>query len=319
MNVTSDERQNCASPAQEFSFLVLHGQAGIRLDHCLVQKFPELSRSQLSTSVSKGLVFVNGHHRKNSYRLKEGETISGTTYQEIPFEIVAEKIDFEIIYEDPFLMVISKPPNLVVHPGSGNPNNTLANGLVYYCQTIEDVGDPVRPGIVHRLDKDTSGIMVVAKNNYTHRKLSEAFKNREVEKKYHALLLGTLKEKEGRIVAPIGRHNIQRQKMAVVETSGKYAASTWSVVDEFDGKYSLVELGIETGRTHQIRVHMAHIGNPVAGDLVYGKRQIGNMFPRQMLHASRLMFLHPENGNKMNFVAPLWPDFRNVLEMFQKS
>ncbi len=319
LNDASDEKASAPPSGGAFSFVIVEEQTGVRLDHFLVQKLPEFSRSQLSASVSGGLVFVDGRQRKNSYRLKPGELVAGTAYRDDPLEITAEKVAFEVLHDDPSLLIISKPPNLAVHPGCGNPNLTLVNGLVYYCQMIGGVGDPARPGIVHRLDKDTSGVMVVAKNNHVHRRLSEIFKRREVHKHYHALLHGTLKEKEGRVVAPIGRHGVQRRKMAVRRSGGKYAASAWKVIEEFEGKYSLVEIAIETGRTHQIRVHMAYLGRPVAGDCVYGGVRRGAVFPRQMLHASRLAFIPPGHEKKMEFKAPLWPDFQRVLDEFRMN
>ncbi len=314
MNELSDEMSDVSSISPSFSFSITEGLIGLRLDHFLVRKFPQLSRAQLSSSIKMGLIRVDGQKRKNSYRLKLGEEVGGTEYVAPTLEINPEKIFFDILFEDQFLLVISKPPGLVVHPGSGNLSGTLVNGLVHHCQAIGAVGDPIRPGIVHRLDKDTSGIMIVAKDDHVLRQLSEAFKEREVGKKYLALLHGIFEKKEGRIVAPIGRHSVNRKKMAIREPSGKYAVSNWRVIEEFGREYSLVEIGIETGRTHQIRVHMAHLGHPVTGDLVYGKGRPDTTFPRQMLHASKLLFVHPVEKREMKFKAPLWPDFESIVE-----
>lgn len=206
-----------------------------------------------------------------------------------------------------------------MHPGSGNPSGTLVNGLLHHCLGISGVGDEMRPGIVHRLDKDTSGIMVVAKTDPCHRFLVQAFKDRNVEKEYLALLSGVLDQKKGRIVAPLGRHPVNRQKMAISERRGRYAASSWQVLEEYDAGYSLVKVRIETGRTHQIRVHMASLGHPVAGDIVYGRGRHKQNFPRQMLHAHTLSLLHPITGNKLTFSAPLWQDFLEVVEMFRRQ
>ncbi len=315
MNELSNEMLDVSSASPSFSFSITEGLIGLRLDHFLVRKFPHLSRSQLSVSIDMGLVRVDGQKRKNSYRLKLGEEVAGMEYVAPVIEIIPEKISFDILFEDQFLLVISKPPNLVVHPGSGNLSGTLVNGLVHHCQAIGAVGDPIRPGIVHRLDKDTSGVMVIAKDDHVLRKLSMAFKEREVKKNYLALLHGVFEKKEGRIVAPIGRHSINRKKMAIREPSGKYAVSNWGVIEEIGGKYSLVNIGIETGRTHQIRVHMAHLGHPVAGDLLYGgKGRPDPIFPRQLLHASKLFFVHPMDKREMSFKATLWPDFESVVE-----
>ncbi len=286
---------------------------GMRLDHFLAHMYPQYSRSQLAQAVSKGLVTVGGGVRKNSYKLKEGELVEGSILFDSVPELKAEKIEFPIIFEDEHLLVISKPPDLVVHPGSGNINGTLASGLLYHCQAIADVGNSQRPGIVHRLDKDTSGLMVVAKNDVAHRKLSSSFKERNIHKQYHAIVCGIPKKSSGRIVASIGRHPIHRQKMSVREIGGRYAVSSWKVKETLAERYCLVEVEIETGRTHQIRVHMAHIGHPVTGDHLYGKGA-KEIFPRQMLHSYKMKFHHPITNDIMNFSAPYWPDFEGILQ-----
>ena len=287
--------------------------AGSRLDHFLVLAVPESSRSLLVQSIRLGLIVVDGAKKKSSYRLKDGEIISGTFYEPPVPQLTPQNIPFDILFEDEHLLLISKPPGLVVHPGSGNPDRTLVNGLLYYCKNISDVGDELRPGIVHRLDKDTSGIMVVAKTSQCHRILVQAFKGRAVEKVYIALLRGYLDRKTGRIVAPINRHPVNRQKMAVCERKGRYAASNWQVTTEYEEGFSLVNVGIETGRTHQIRVHMASIGHPVAGDALYGRGGDKHLFKRQMLHAGSLSFGHPLTGEEMSFQAPLPEDFKDAL------
>lgn len=293
--------------------------AGIRLDQFLALVNPSLSRSVFTNSIRNGRIFVDGVCRKASYRLKEGEIVSGAIEQQEILNVNPQPIDFSVLFEDEFILVISKPPGLVVHPGSGNPQGTLANGLVHYCQSIAAVGDCLRPGIVHRLDKDTSGIMLVAKQDFVHRKLVDDFKNRRITKEYLAILHGILQEKSGRMIAPIGRHAVHRQRMAVKETGGRYAVSNWQVVQEFPPKFSLVKLVIETGRTHQIRVHMASIGCPVAGDGVYGGHRNNSFFPRQLLHASRLVFHHPVTGQLMDHSADLWPDFAYCLEELRRK
>lgn len=297
-----------------FVFLVKSDQAGCRLDHFLMRAIPGVSRSVLTESVRGGLIKVDGFQRKSGYSLKAGESVSGSLFVAPAMNLLPEEIPFEILFEDPFLLVLSKPPGLVVHPGNGNQSGTLVNGLLYYCNTIAGVGDDVtRPGIVHRLDKDTSGIMVVAKEVGVHRKLVEAFKTRMVDKQYVALLHGVLKQKAGRIVAAIGRHPVHRQKMSIRE-EGRYAATNWEVLQEFSAGFSLVRLQIETGRTHQIRVHMASVGHPVAGDLIYGGNRGKRKFPRQLLHSARLSFVHPVTGKELAFSAPVWPDFSLVLD-----
>ena len=286
---------------------------GARLDHYLVNCYPEISRAKIISSIRSGSFLVNGELVKNSYKLKGGDRVTGTPEKPPTLEIIGEEIEFPVIFEDEHLLVISKPPGLVVHPGSGNFTGTLVNGLVHYCRDISGVGDPVRPGIVHRLDKDTSGIMVVAKSEECHRKLVSAFSERELTKEYTALVHGRMNDFEGRLVASIGRHPVNRQKMAVKEIGGKYAATSWQIKEEVEGPYTFLRVLIETGRTHQIRVHMAHLGHPVAGDSLYGSGRNNSPFPRQMLHASRLGFSHPITGRKMRFEAPLWPDMAEIV------
>ncbi|MGB3211532.1 MAG: RluA family pseudouridine synthase [Desulforhopalus sp.] len=289
------------------------GLTGMRLDQFLAHHLSSVSRTMIISSIRKGLVLVDGVHRKSSYRLKENEVLEGSVENKPEIDVQPEKIDFPILYEDESLLLLSKPPGLVVHPGSGNNSGTLVNGLVHHCRSIADVGNSVRPGIVHRLDKDTSGIMLVAKTDRVHQSLVDNFKNRQLQKEYLTLVHGVLQQKAGRIVAPIGRHPIQRQKMAVRQTGGKHAASNWEVIEEFDQKFSLVKVAIETGRTHQIRVHMAHLGYPVVGDKVYGCGRSNTRFPRQLLHASRLVFCHPVTAVLFDKSAPLWQDFNDVL------
>lgn len=288
--------------------------AGIRLDQFLARHLTSASRAQISASIRKGFIKVDGLDRKNSYRLKSGETVSGTVFEKPEIDVLPEKIDFQILFEDEYLLVLSKPPGIVVHPGSGNHTGTLVNGLVHYCQAIAAVGDKLRPGIVHRLDKDTSGIMLAAKTESMQGKLVELFKNREIKKSYIALLHGVMKEVKGRLVAPIGRHPVNRQKMAVRSISGRHAVSNWELMMELADSFSLARITIETGRTHQIRVHMAHLGHPVVGDRVYGSNRDNDHYPRQLLHAHRLIFQHPVTMEMVDQVAPLWPDFTLVLK-----
>ncbi len=281
----------------------------------LYQKYPEPT---LFIPFVRECCQLTGKKKKSSYRLKAGEYISGTIFQPSPLKLVAQKVPFDILFEDEYLLILSKPPGIVVHPASGNPDGTLVNGLIYHCREIAEVGEHIRPGIVHRLDKDTSGIMVVAKTEKCHRLLVAGFKARSVEKEYLALVYGDFQQSAGRIVAPIGRHPVNRKKMAVCqEGRGRYAASNWELIEKFQSGVSLIRVHIETGRTHQIRVHMASLGHPVAGDLLYGRGRKSSHFPRQMLHAHRLRFAHPINRKILNEAAPLWPDFHGILEMLR--
>jgi 23S rRNA pseudouridine1911/1915/1917 synthase len=318
MSSCSDDHPVASPPVCQFSYQIAERQAGVRLDQFLARNLQDVSRSQLISSIRAGLILVEGSSKKSSYRLKAGDKVAGSLYSPSSVDVKPEEIPLLILFEDEFLLVISKPPGLVVHPGSGNQTGTLVHGLLHHCGSIADVGDSVRPGLVHRLDKDTSGVMVIAKREDVHRKLVEAFKARTVAKEYLALLHGILAKKQGRLVASIGRHPIHRQKMAVREVGGRYAATHWQVVKEFEGRYSLVTVGIETGRTHQIRVHMAHLGHPVVGDGVYGGTS-QKKFPRQLLHASRIRFVHPITGDNLDIEAPLWPDFLEVLNNLENK
>lgn len=314
MNSSADKPPDRQEGFDSLFFVIEGRQAGIRLDHFLVQVVPDISRAVLISSIRSGQVRVNGAELKSSYKLKEGDTVAGRIVVEPAIHIEPEEIPFQILYEDEYLLALSKPPGLVVHPGSGNRSGTLVNGLVHHCHAIASVGDDIRPGIVHRLDKDTSGLMLVAKDEKVLRLLAAEFKNRRVEKEYITLVYGIMREQQGRIVAPIGRHPVHRQKMSVQEVNGRHAATNWRVITEFESRFTLLAVQIETGRTHQIRVHMNHIGNPVAGDLVYGARHQDRRFVRQMLHAARLGFIHPVTKRHLTIVAPLWPDFLQVIE-----
>lgn len=311
MSISPLEKSKIKQPAA-INFTVSPVHNGSRFDHFLVQHVTsDTSRSLLNQAIRKGLIRVNGASKKSSYKLKTGELITGSLFIPASPTLKPQKISFPVLHEDNDILIISKPPGLVVHPAHGNPDGTLVNGLLFHCQAIAGVGDEVRAGIVHRLDKDTSGIMVVAKTTQSHRILSDAFKARTMKKEYLALVRGILKEKQGRIVANIERHPINRQKMAVCdEGRGRYAVTNWQVLEEYEGSWSLVRVKIETGRTHQIRVHMTSLGHPVAGDCLYGRGCQAIQFPRQMLHAYRLQFSHPISKEIVSFTAPLWEDFQ---------
>jgi 23S rRNA pseudouridine1911/1915/1917 synthase len=291
----------------------------VRLDHFLVQVgLQDFSRSQITVSIKTGSIKVNGSIVKPGYRVKTGDVITGVLRgREADSFPESQPVDFDILYEDSSIIVISKPTGLVVQPVSGNPQHTHDNGLLFHFKELADVGDPTRPGIVHRLDKDTSGVMVIARSSLAHQRLVQAFKDRTTEKQYLALVHGKPLERSGRIVAPIGRHPVNRQKMAVRERTGKYAVTSWTVHTLFD-RHSLLEVRIETGRTHQIRVHLSHMRYPVAGDQVYGGSRNNRPFARQMLHSWKLILRHPESGEAMTFEAPLAADFQQMLDMMEE-
>lgn len=291
-------------------------EINIRIDRYIPEKRPEFSRSAIQRLLEEKNILVNGKEVKPSYKVQEGDKI---VVQELPAKetsIKAQEIPLEVIYEDQDMVVINKPKGMVVHPADGNPDGTLVNAVMALCKgSLSGIGGEIRPGIVHRLDKDTSGIIMVAKNDLTHIHLSEQIKNHEVKKTYIALVRGIIKEKEATIHMPIARSKKDRKKMAV-DKDGKDAITHFKVLKRYD-KYTLLEIRIETGRTHQIRVHMAEIGHPVVGDMVYsnGKNEFG--IEGQMLHARRLEFSHPTTGEKMILEAKLPAYFEQVLEQLK--
>lgn len=291
---------------------------GLRLDHFLTHLQEGVSRSHIVGAIKRGHVLVNGAAVKAGYKLKAGDAVSGSLAirPAVDSPPVPQDIEFAVLYEDEAVLVVDKPPNLVVHPGSGNREGTLINGLLHRYHDLAGVGDQDRPGVVHRLDKDTSGLLVVARTRDALRALVRDFKQRRVNKVYVALVHGAPDRDEGLVAEPIGRHPIHRQKMAIRPVDGRPAVSRWRVLQRY-GAYSLCEITIETGRTHQIRVHLASIGHPVAGDRLYGSGRNNEPFPRQMLHAWKLAFAHPVSGESMSFVAPLPADFDRVLKALQ--
>lgn len=304
------------SPA---TYSIVHDEAGLRLDHFLTGKLSGQSRSAIGKLINGAHVLVDGFQAKPGRRLREGEVVAVTLPPTPLSELVPEPVDFSVLYEDSHLLVINKPPGLVVHPGSGHCHSTLVHGLLYRCRDLPAV-ETHRPGIVHRLDKDTSGALLVAKTEHTLRVLMADFKQRRIRKTYHALLLRCPRESSGRVVAPVGRHPVDRKKMAIRPEQGRYAATTWQVLERFTNGWCWAEIDIETGRTHQIRVHMASLKAPVLGDALYGG-SISRHDPlrpdRQMLHASTLCFRHPLTGEEMSCTAPLAEDMCRILEVLR--
>jgi len=313
-----------AENEDEVGLVVKAGAGGRRLDQFLAAAggtLGGLSRSAVKSLIDAGLVSLNGVCVKPGHKVRPGDTVRVRLPAPEPLELVPEPIDFPILHEDGDLIVLSKPPGLVVHPACGNPTGTLVHGLLHRCPDLAGINGTLRPGIVHRLDKDTSGVMVVAKNDAACQGLVRQFKEKRVDKVYVALLDGVLPRARGTVDMAIGRHPVHRKKMAVLERGGKEAVTHWRVRRTFGG-FSLVDIGLDTGRTHQIRVHMAWMGAPVAGDAVYGRRNrrydelaIG----RQCLHAARLAFDHPVTGRRMEFKAPLWPDMARVIELLGRE
>jgi 23S rRNA pseudouridine1911/1915/1917 synthase len=312
------EQTGLLSDSDWFHLTVSESHRTIRLDHYLVQALSGLSRSQINGSIKSGTILVNDAKAKAGHRLKQGDVITGFISERVSGERPKpQHVDFAVLYEDNCLLALAKPPGLVVHPGSGNHDKTLINGLLYEYPEIAGIGDESRPGIVHRLDKDTSGVMLVARKKEVHRYLAKSFKDRQIDKCYLALVHKTPRQSSGRIIASIGRHPMNRQKMTVRETGGRHAATNWIIKEHFD-TFSLLKIIIETGRTHQIRVHMAHIGHPVAGDRLYGPQAGNIVFPRQMLHAWKISFNHPQTQERITIEAPLFPDFQLILDEMRK-
>ncbi|MCK1159282.1 RluA family pseudouridine synthase [Streptococcus uberis] len=287
---------------------------GARLDKALAD-LTDLSRSQANDEIKKGTVFVNGEPVKAKYTVKEGDIVSYQLPEEEILDYEAEDIPIDIVYEDEDLAIINKAQGMVVHPSAGHSSGTLVNALLYHIKDLSTINGVVRPGIVHRIDKDTSGLLMIAKNDKAHHILADELKAKKSLRKYLAIVHGNLPNDRGMIEAPIGRSEKDRKKQAVT-AKGKDAITRFQVVERF-GDFTLVELSLETGRTHQIRVHMAYIGHPVAGDPLYGPRKTlaGN---GQFLHAQTLGFTHPSTGEMVTFTAEPPVIFRQTLEKLRK-
>ncbi len=288
--------------------VVPNEHAGTRLDRFLALALPQFSRSRLQNLIRAGDVLLQGQAARTRETVRTGDVVRLIEPPLEEIEAQAEEIPLAVLFEDDDLLVLNKPPGLVVHPGAGNQTHTLVNALLHHCTSLSGIGGKQRPGIVHRLDKETSGCLLVAKNDATHQELSRQFAAREVKKIYLALVAGTLKKPRGTIDAAIGRHPVQRKKMAINQTRGRMAKTDYRVL-KTGGGISLLECAIHSGRTHQIRVHLQHLGHPVLGDSLYGKKGAA---PRQMLHAWKLGFTHPGTGERLFIEASIPQDFREL-------
>lgn len=290
----------------------------VRLDAYIAKMKSDISRTMIQKLIEEGNILVNGKSKKISYKVQIGDEIELNIPEAKEIELKAENIPVEVVYEDNDIIVVNKPKGMVVHPANGNSDGTLVNAIMAMCKdSLSGIGGEIRPGIVHRLDKDTSGLLIVAKNDKAHINMSEQIKNREVKKIYIALVRGVVSENEATINMPIGRSTKDRKKMAV-RKDGKEAVTHFKVLKRYK-KYTLLEVKIDTGRTHQIRVHMAEIGHPVVGDMVYsnGKNEFG--VEGQMLHAKSLDFKHPITGKQMHLEAELPEYFEKVLEQLNNE
>ena len=286
---------------------------GERLDVFLARMDETLSRSRVQRFIADGHVMVDGKTPKASQRLSEGATVAVEMPEPEATDILPEQIPLDILYEDEDVIVVNKARGMVVHPAAGVSRGTLVNALLAHCKDLSGINGALRPGIVHRLDKDTSGVMIAAKNDAAHRSLAEQIQQKTAKRVYWAILTGNIAEEEGVIHGAIGRNPKDRQKMAVVRENGKDATTKFRVLERF-GTYTLVECRLMTGRTHQIRVHMAYIGHPVVGDPKYGAKKCPFSIEGQALHSKTLMFTHPRTGEKMEFEAPLPEDMQIILD-----
>ena len=292
-------------------------ESGERLDKFLDEMLPDFSRSYLQKLIKGQHVTVQGQIVKPNYRLRAEDEIHIEIPDEIKLDITPEKIPLDILYEDQDLLVINKPKGMVVHPAAGHYSGTLVNALLYHCEgQLSGINGVLRPGIVHRIDRDTTGSLVVCKNDMAHRSLAEQLKEHSINRRYRAIVWGNLKENEGIVDAPIGRHPIDRKKMAINRTNGKRAVTHYRVLKRFS-RFTYIECRLETGRTHQIRVHMASLGHPLLGDTVYSTAKSPYTLEGQCLHAMTLGFIHPRTGEYIECTAPLPEYFEHLLEIMK--
>ena len=313
--------------SEVLSLNVTAGEAGQRLD-AYIASATDLTRSAAVRLIEEGQITVNGKSPNKKEKVKAGDCVEVSLPEPEPDEAVPQNIPLDIIYEDEDILVVNKPCGMVVHPAAGNPDGTLVNAILYHCgDSLSGIGGVIRPGIVHRIDKDTSGLLVVAKNDAAHLTLSEQLKVHRVSRIYHAIAIGNLREDEGTVDAPIGRHPTDRKRMAVLrgaEAHARDAVTHYRVLERFDGMCH-VECQLETGRTHQIRVHMASLGHPLLGDPVYGganHRFCQNhvaLIHGQCLHAAELSLIHPRSGEEMHFECPLPEDMERILTILRRA
>ena len=294
-------------------------QAGERLDAFLARSLPDLTRSAAQRLLEEGAVTLGGKPAKKNTKTAPGDVVEVTLPEPQPVEVVPQNIPLDIVYEDADVIVVNKPVGLVVHPAPGHPDGTLVNALLYHCGTsLSGINGELRPGIVHRIDRDTSGLIIAAKNDRAHLALSAQLQDHTLARVYEAVVVGNLREDSGTVNAPIGRHPVDRKKMAIEPRNGRAAVTHWRVLARYPG-YTHVECRLETGRTHQIRVHMASIGHPLLGDTVYGSKKPWPGLAGQCLHARKLRFLHPSTGEPVEVECPLPDWFEKVLKQLDRS
>lgn len=315
--------------AENFTFVVGDSDAGIRLDTYLSQRVFELTRSQIKKLLQEHLILLNHLPSKPAVRLRKGNVVTGSIPPPRRLDVIPQDIPLDILHEDPWIIVVNKPAGMVVHPGAGIDSGTLVNALLFHCSDLSQINGVIRPGIVHRLDKKTSGVMVAAKNAMAMHHLSLQFKKRQVRKRYIALVHGEMRESQGVIEAPLGRHPKERKRISVHTRKGRSAITQWRVIKRFEG-LSLLEVIPKTGRTHQIRAHFSSRGHPIVGDPEYcrGKwiqritdsqvRERISALGRQALHSERLGFIHPRSGEFMEFNVPLPDDMAQIIRFLSQ-
>lgn len=298
----------------ELVFTVESEDISKRLDAYLSEKISDFSRSAITKSIEKKLVTVNGKEVSKSYKVSNGDVISVVVEEPEVLDVLPENIVLDIKYEDDDLLVVNKPKGMVVHPAAGNYSHTLVNALMYHCKdSLSGINGVLRPGIVHRIDKNTSGLLVVAKTDFAHKGLSEQIKEHSFDREYLCVVYGNIKDDKGTVDAPIGRHKTDRKRMCVTDKNSKNAVTHYEVLERLNG-FSLVKCILETGRTHQIRVHMSYIGHPIAGDDVYGPKKVITELGGQCLHAKKLGFVHPRTNEHLVFESDIPESFSKFLE-----
>ena len=302
---------------ENLEFIVSEAQNGLRFDKLCVEILPDLSRTRIQDLIANGFITINDLEVKANTKVKINDIISAEWPEDEELKVEAEEMDLDVLYEDKDLIVINKPKGIVVHPGAGNPNHTLVNGLLAHCKDLSGINGVLRPGIVHRIDKDTSGCLVVAKNDLAHQNLSEQLAKRTLKRTYIALVHGVIQHNVGTIEAPIGRDKSDRQKMTVTSMNARPALTHFKVLKRYEA-YTLVECQLDTGRTHQIRVHFQYINYPIVGDPKYSiKKTLETQ--GQCLHAQRIEFIHPRTQEVMQFEAEMPEVFKQVLEELDKA
>lgn len=305
--------------ANEVTFEVVLEMEGERIDKCISNYLGSLSRNYIQKIIKDGNVLVNNIAVKANYRVRVDDRIQFTIPKSVEPDILAQNIALDILYEDQDLLIVNKPKNMVVHPAPGHYEDTLVNAVMYHCRDeLSGINGVMRPGIVHRIDKDTTGSLIICKNDDTHNAIAALLKTHDITRKYRAIVFGVVKEDEGTISAPIGRHPTDRRKMAINEKNGKHAVTHYKVLERFRG-YTYVECQLETGRTHQIRVHMTSIGHPLVGDTTYTSQKAPFKLEGQVLHAMTIGFVHPTFNKYMEFEAPLPEYFIKLLEALRSK